>query len=207
LWPIVTVALALAAAAAFLIGRIPGKTAPALALAAVLTGPAAASFWLVHNGGSAWDVPYAAYGTMGNLKPGSVNQFADHPVYGGTLLSNAHDRWDKLADVSTSLNSMLGRADEYAVVFTSGEASSYVATGLDRIVVIGGYTGLVPSPDTARLSALLDAHKVSWALLPGPMDTRLADPRIQLFLDRCSTSTAVSQDDGEYLYFCRPIRP
>lgn len=208
IWPTLTLALAAAAIAATRLARAPRIGAPALALAAVLAGPLAASGWLLAHGGSAWDAPYSATGTAAEPDAGFIAKVRAHPSYGGPVLSNARGAWDKLAAVSAKFPSQASRpsrplTSHYQVVFTTAVASLYVVEGAPNVLPVGGYTGQIPTPTLAQLAALLDQHRIFAAELPGPMDTHSTDPRLQLLEQHCTTAVAEKQDDGAYAFICQ----
>jgi hypothetical protein len=53
-----------------------------------------------------------------------------------------------------------------------------------------------------EISGMLDQKRIRYAIVPGPLDTRAADPRIRLITDRCQPRVQPAMDDGAYLYVC-----
>lgn len=200
--PVLTLALAAAAVAATRLTGAPRAAVPTLALAAVLAGPVAGSGWLLAHGGSAWDAPYSAIGTIAEPDAGFVAALRAHPSYGAPVLSNAKGSWDKLAAFAAKLPSRPATS-QYQVVFTTAVASFYAVEGVSDVLPVGGYTGQVPTPSLAQLAALLDQHRIFAAELPGPMDTHSADPRLRLLEQHCTTAVAEKQDDSSYYFICQ----
>jgi 4-amino-4-deoxy-L-arabinose transferase-like glycosyltransferase len=175
---------------------------PALVILAALTGPLSASVWLLRNGGGAWDAPYAEEGTSTHFNAAFFTLEGGRPRYGAYFHDGDGDAWRRTMANAKTTNTMTAADQSYIAVFSSAQASFYVANGTQRVLVIGGYTGLVTTPSVDEISGMLDQKRIRYAIVPGPLDTRAADPRIRLITDRCQPRVQPAMDDGAYLYVC-----
>lgn len=173
-----------------------------LTLTAVLAGPLSASVWLLCNGGGAWDSPYAPQGTAAHFNPAFHASRSDLSMYGAYFHNGNGEAWRRTMAKGAATNAMSAADQSYIAVFSSAEASFYVANGTQRVLVIGGYTGLMTTPTVDEISALLDQNRIRYAVIPGPLDTRAADPRIQLITDRCRPRVTPQMDDNAHLHLC-----
>lgn len=204
-WSWTAVAIGAVAVATLYVRRLPGRSrvlVPGLVLAAVLAGPLAADVWLLRNGGGAWDVPYAAQGTTTHPDLTFYASQRYGPVYGTYFHRGDGAVWHRMMANAEAADARSAVDQRYIAVFGSAEASSYVAGGTRRVLVIGGYTGLMATPTVEEISGLLDQQRIRYAIVPGPLDTRATDPRIRLITERCSARAAPKMDDNAYLYVC-----
>lgn len=203
LWSWAAVVLAAAAISALFIGR-PQRTnrvlVAALAVTGAVVGPIAADAWLLHNGGGAWDAAYAAQGTT--THPDTDFFLTALPVYGASFHDGDGDLWKQMMANGRRNNALTAPNDAYVAVFSGSAASFQVTNGTDRVLVIGGYTGLLPKPSVDDIAALLRQNRIFTAIVPGPLDTRAADPRIQLIIHTCHPTAPLQQDDAQYIYIC-----
>jgi 4-amino-4-deoxy-L-arabinose transferase-like glycosyltransferase len=206
LWSWTAVAMGLGAVAVLSARRLRNRArllVPALVLASALTGPLSASVWLLRNGGGAWDAPYALQGTSTHLNSAFFASQRDRPVYGAYYHNGDGKAWQRSMANGNANNARYATDQSSIAVFSSAEASFLVANGTQRVLVIGGYTGLMTKPTVDEISALLNQKRIRYALVPGPLDTRAADLRIQLITDRCRPLAKPRMDDGAYMYMCR----
>jgi 4-amino-4-deoxy-L-arabinose transferase-like glycosyltransferase len=212
-WSWTAVAVGAAAVAALYVRRLPDRSrvlvpilvpilVPGLVLAAVLAGPLAADVWLLRNGGGAWDAPYAAQGTSTHPDLTFFASQPDHPIYGTYFHDGDGAVWQRMMATAKAANALPAADQRDIAIFGAAEASAYVASGRRQVLVIGGYTGLMATPTVDDISALLDQQRIRYAVVPGPLDTRAADPRIRLITDRCSARVTPKMDDDAYLYEC-----
>lgn len=173
-----------------------------LALTAALAGPLSASVWLLRNGGGAWDAPYAAQGTAAHFNRAFRSSQRDLSSYGAYFHNGNGEAWRRSMEDGADTNAMSAADQSYIAIFTSAEASFYVANGTQRVLVIGGYTGLMTTPTVDEITAWLNQNRIRYAVIPGPLDTRAADPRIRLITERCHPRATPRMDDGAYLYLC-----
>jgi 4-amino-4-deoxy-L-arabinose transferase-like glycosyltransferase len=205
LWSWAAAAIGIAAVALLFTRGLQGLArvlVPALALTAALAGPLSASVWLLRNGGGAWDAPYAPQGTATHLNPAFHTTQRGLSSYGAYFHNGNGVAWRRTMANGAATNEMSAADQTYVAVFTSAQASFYVANGTQRILVIGGYTGLMTTPTVDEITAMLDQNRIRYAVVPGPLDTRAADPRIQLIIDRCRPRGTPGMDDEAYLYLC-----
>jgi hypothetical protein len=173
-----------------------------LVLASALAGPLSASVWLLRNGGGAWDTPYAMQGTAAHPDLAFYATQRDRPYYGSYFHDGDGKTWHRTMANGKISNASTAADQSYIAVFSSAEASYYVANGTQRVLVIGGFTGLITTPTVDEISALLHQKRIRYAVVPGPLDTRAEDPRIQLITDRCHPRATPRMDDNAYLYIC-----
>jgi hypothetical protein len=205
LWSWIAIAIGLGAIAVLYTRRLQNRArilVPALMLASVLTGPLSASVWLLRDGGGAWDTPYAMQGTATHPNSAFYASQPDRPYYGAYFHNGDGKVWRRTMANGKIYNAASAKDQTYIAVFSSAEASFYVANGTQRVLVIGGYTGLMTTPTVDQILVLLQEKRIRYAVVPGPLDTRAADPRIQLITDRCRPRVTPGMDDGAYLYTC-----
>jgi hypothetical protein len=173
------------------------------AFLALVIGPAAATIALVANGGASFDAPFAPGGTLAH--PALTRIQPTVAAYGGVVSPQMTKvRWQLLDQERESYRPVLS-ANRRLVVFTSAQASRYVLAGIPFVEPIGGYSGLVDAPTLDAIRGELDAHRIAYAVVPGPGDLRASDPRIQLIEARCTNvnaQTVGASPAGAQLYFC-----
>ncbi|MHA6762355.1 ArnT family glycosyltransferase [Streptacidiphilus sp. PAMC 29251] len=199
------------AAAAVLPGRLRtarplvAGLAAAVALAAALIGPLAASGWLLERGGGPFDTAFASVGTFAQPTPAArIARSKIRGGYGGVILPTMSAAlWSRLRVAGQKIQQETDSDHREMLVFGSSQASNYVVEGVSSIQPIGGFTGDVPYPSVAQVTQLIKQGKVSWAVLPGA-DTLVGnDPRVRAIESLCRKDPLVATPD-QLLYFCGP---
>jgi 4-amino-4-deoxy-L-arabinose transferase-like glycosyltransferase len=174
-------------------------------VAALLVAPVLASTILVAGQGGSFDAPLTPGGTIfqraGSFDPGTESE--PPPTYGGVVFPELNaELWASFRDVA-AYYAEPKFAGERVVVFTSAEASEYVAAGIP-VEVIGGFSGLIASPTVDQLRDQLALHEIGIAIVPGAGYELSADPRIQLIEGACTRINGADPDTmGAQQYDCR----
>jgi hypothetical protein len=141
--------------------------------------------WAVRKAAGPFDVPFSANGTAAEPSASMVRALRGLSGYGGTYVPRMDQRvWTVLAAEARRIDAAAGERG-YAAVYAA-EASALVLGGARRVLIVGGFTGSVPSPTTDELATLIRDGRINVALVPGPAYIQSTDPRVLLIERLCT---------------------
>jgi len=171
---------------------------------AVFTGPIAAITWLEARAGGPFDSAFSSEGTLAQSTPAAITaRILVEGAYGGTIHPHyTSAEWARFMRDGAGEQEQQALQNTEMLIFSSGEAASYIVYGVSSIVPVGGYTGNVPYPTLDQVQQLITSGKISFAILPANDVVTANDPRVKAVERLCTTADDPNVAPSYVIYSC-----
>lgn len=175
-----------------------------LGAAALITAPLTAIRWLEVRAGGPFDVALSTQGTLARLSPAVVAvRLGVRGAYGGTIHPQyTAGEWSAFLNDGAAGQVRQSSHGQEILVFTSAEAADYVVYGYSSVLPVGGFTGNVPYPSVDQVQQLIEAGKISFAVLPDADVVTANDPRVQAVELLCTEFQTAVPPSAYVLFSC-----
>lgn len=165
------------------------RVAAVIGAAAVIAGPIAGIAWLDVRAGGPFDAALSSTGTLARPTAAAEAAYAEvKGAYGGSIHAQyTSGEWATFTSDGAVQQSELTAEGKEILVFSSARAADYVAYGYSSILPVGGFTGNAPYPSVDQIRQLIQAGKISVAILPAADVVTANDPRVQAVEQLCGT--------------------
>ena len=185
-------------------GKLVRRAVTALGAVALIAGPLAGITWLEVRAGGPFDAALSTQGTA--AKPTAAVEAARAEVkgaYGGSVHAQyTSGQWAEFTADGATRQAQLAASGAEILVFSSAEASDYVAYGYTSILPVGGFTGNAPYPSVGQIQQLIKADKIFLAVLPDADVVTANDPRVQAVELLCQPYNDTPASTPYVVYSC-----
>jgi 4-amino-4-deoxy-L-arabinose transferase-like glycosyltransferase len=171
---------------------------------AMVVGPLAAIAWLEDRAGGPFDAALSGEGTLARPTPAvQAARLQVEGVHGGSIRAQyTSGEWARFTGDGAIEQARQEAQNNEFLVFTSAEASAYIAYGTSSVVPVGGFSGNVPYPSVGQVEQLIDAGRISFAVLPAADALTANDPRVRAVELLCSPFEGTISSTDDVIYEC-----